>query len=197
MRAATGTRPGRRRAGRSSSRFAWRSASAYDPDGRVSPCATSADDRRGEALPFRRGADRAMPPEGQRRLGADRRPLQAQGVPHRLQVHGPARRRRGPDPGDLPQGLQEPREVQPRRRLLDLALQRGPELLHRPLPGQQAREGGAGRGPGGLRPRARLRRRNPHRALEDRDRRTLPAPRAGARCPTSCGRRWCCATCRG
>ena len=38
--------------------------------GRVSPCATSADDRRGEVFPFRRGADRALPPEGQLRLGA-------------------------------------------------------------------------------------------------------------------------------
>ena len=49
-------------------------------------------------------------------------------------------------PGDLPEGLPQPRQVQPRRRLLDLALERGAQLLHRPLPGQQAREGGPGRG---------------------------------------------------
>ena len=41
-----------------------------------------------------------------------RGPFSAQGLPHRLQVHGQARRGRGPDPGDLPEGLQEPRQVQ-------------------------------------------------------------------------------------
>ena len=37
---------------------------------------------------------------------------------------------------------------------------------------------------------------NPHRALEDRDRRSF-LRRGLDRCPRSCGRRWCCATCRG
>ena len=92
--------------------------------------------------------------------------------------------------------FKQPRQVQPRRGLLDLAQQRGPQLLHRPLPGEQARARGAGGGPGGLRPGAGLVRSNPHRALEDRDRRSF-LRRGSTACPPSCARRWCCATCRG
>ena len=71
-------------------------------------------------------------------MGSDRRPVPAQDLSHRLQVHGKTRRGRGSDPGDLSEGLPEPRQVQPRRGLLDVALERGAELLHRPLPGEQA-----------------------------------------------------------
>ena len=63
----------------------------------------------------------------------DRPPAPAQGLQHRLQVHRPARRGRGPDAGHLPEDLQVAAHVRPPREFPDLAGQRQPQPLHRSL----------------------------------------------------------------
>ena len=70
----------------------------------------------------------------QQRLGADRPPALAEGLQRRLQVRRQARRGRRPDAGHLPEDLQVAAHLRPARELPDLADQREPQPLHRPLP---------------------------------------------------------------
>ena len=137
-----------------------------------------------------RRADRALPEGRSAGLGADRPPVLAAGVQRRLQVRRPARRGGRPDAGRLPEGLQVARDLRPARELPDLARQRQPQPLHRPLP-QRAQ------GAGDDRPRRE--RRRPLAGLGRGRRRTWRSsaatwPRSCAArcssCPRRFGQRW-------
>ena len=134
-----------------------------------------------------RRADPALPGGRSARVGGDRPPVPAQGVQRRVQVRRQARRGRGPDAGHLPEDLQVARHLRSAREFPDLADQRQPQPLHRPLPqrAEGARDDRSRRGRRGAAP--------PRRPARARSRRSSSAiassccARRSRRCRRRCG----------
>ena len=138
----------------------------------------------------------AVPGGRSGRLGADRAAALAQGLQHRLQVHRQARRGGRPHPGRVPEDLQVARHLRPARQFSDLARQRQPQPVHRPLPERaqgardhrpRRRSGQSDAGVADHQSVCRTRAGRPRRPAQEGDGRTWRR---------RCARRCCCATSR-